>query len=424
MTAEMTAERLRIDRLGQRGDGIAVTASGPVFVAGALPGEVVLAEVSGDRGRLVAVETASPERREPTCPLVGRCGGCATQHMAGPLYAGWKQGLVSAALAQAGVDAPVETMIPAHGEGRRRVTLHARREGAGAVVGFMAARSHDIVPVEACPLLVPSLNGALSAATALARALAGSNKPLDIQMTATSGGIDVDIRGHGPASPRLRETLVTLAARLDLARLSIHGDVVVERRPPVVGVGPSALVPPPGGFLQATAAGEEVLGRLVVEGVGKAKAVADLFAGVGPFALRLAAGARVHAVESDAAALAALDRAARGTPGLRPVTTETRDLFRRPLIGPELAAYDAVVFDPPRAGAEAQARTLAASAVPVVVAVSCNAGTFARDAAILAAGGYEVYRVTPVDQFLHSAHVEIVGVFRKAPKTRVRRTLR
>ena len=417
------AERLTIVRLGQRGDGIARGETGPVFIPGALPGETILAEVEGDRGRIVAIEMSSPERVSPTCPLFGRCGGCATQHVAPAAYAEWKRGTLATALAQAGIEVAPEPLVAAHGAGRRRMTLHARRTDAGVVVGFMAARSHEIVPIDACPLLVPALAEGLPAAHAVAAALTTSGKPLDIQVTATDSGLDMDVRGHGPASPRQRSALAALAARLGLARLSLHGDTIVTLRPPVLRVGPAMLLPPPGGFIQATQAGEDTLGALVIEGVGRAKIVADLFAGVGPFALRLAQRASVHAVESDAAALAALDRAARETPGLRPVTIETRDLFRRPLLAPELARFDAVVFDPPRAGAEAQARALAASVVPVVVAVSCNAATFARDAALLAAGGYAIYRVTPVDQFLHSAHVEIVGVFTKTPQSRRRRTL-
>jgi 23S rRNA (uracil1939-C5)-methyltransferase len=420
----LAGRRLVIDRIGQRGDGIADTDAGPVYVPYALPGETVIAEVDGERGRLIAVETPSPERVPEACPLFGTCGGCATQHWASAPYASWKAGLVATALRQAGLDVPLHPMVAAHGEGRRRMTLHARRGEDGRVaLGFMAARSHAIVPIPACPLLVPALDRAFPAAQAIADVLAQTGKPLDIQLTTTAGGIDVDVRGHGPANPALRARLVTLANTLDLARLSVHGDVVVERRPPLVRMGKSDVAIPPGSFLQATAAGEETLAGLVLAAVGKAKRVADLFCGSGPFALRLAAASSVHAVESDAAAVAALSRAARHGQGLRPVTTEVRDLFRRPLLGPELDAYDAVVFDPPRAGAEAQARALAASAVPKVVAVSCNAGTFARDAASLVAGGYRLAEVTPVDQFLHSAHVELVGVFDKPRAKGPRRAL-
>ncbi|WP_293866704.1 class I SAM-dependent RNA methyltransferase [uncultured Alsobacter sp.] len=414
----LAGRRLHIDRIGQRGDGIADTDAGPVFVPYALAGETVIAEVDGERGRLVAVETASPERVDAPCALFGTCGGCATQHWASEPYAAWKTGLVATALRQAGLDAPVRPLVMAHGDGRRRLTMHARRGEDGRVaLGFMAARSHAIVPIPACPLLVPALERALPKARAIAELLAQTGKPLDVQLTATAGGLDVDVRGHGPAGPSLRARLVGLANDLDLARLSIHGDVVVERRPPLVRMGKADVAIPPGSFLQATAAGEDTLAHLVTAAVGKAKRVADLFCGSGPFALRLAQASTVHAVESDAAAVAALDRAVRFTQGLRPVTTEVRDLFRRPLVGPELATFDAVVFDPPRAGAEAQAKALAASPVPRVVAVSCNAGTFARDAAALVAGGYRLLEVTPVDQFLHSAHVELVGVFDK-PRTK------
>jgi 23S rRNA (uracil1939-C5)-methyltransferase len=411
----MSIETLHIERLGQRGDGIAERPAGPVYVAGALPGEVVEADVSGERGRLLGVLTASPARVEPPCPLFGQCGGCATQHIAPQLYAEWKRDLVLAALHHAGIETDIAPLMPAHGAGRRRVTFHARAGGRleteAPLVGFMAARSHDLVGVSACPLLVPELAAAPDVARRIAAVLGRSGKPLDIQLTATAGGIDVDVRGHGPASSSRRGALAQLAADCKLARLSVHGDVVAELAPPEVSMGGAVVILPPGGFLQATAAGEAALGALVLEAVGNASRVADLFAGVGPFALRLARSASVLACENDEAALAALDRAARHARGLRPVTVEARDLFRRPLVGPELADVDAVVMDPPRAGAEAQSRSLAASAVPVVASVSCNPTTFARDARILLDGGYRLVRVTPVDQFLHSAHVELVGTF-------------
>ncbi len=420
-------ERLSISRLGQRGDGVAETPQGLVFVAGAVPGDTVTAQVDGDRGRLISVDIPSPDRVTPFCPLFGRCGGCATQHVGPKLYSAWKrEGLVNT-LRHAGIDVTVDPLVAAHGEGRRRVTFHVRRvPGEGKPVietGFMAARSHDIVIVDACPLLTPGLARAPQVAHAIGEALAGSSKPLDVQVTDTEGGLDVDVRGHGPASPSARRSLALLANQLDIARLSMHGDVIVERRTPSVKIGKALVVPPPGGFLQATMAGEDALGGLVTAAVGKAKMVADLFAGVGTLALRLAEKATVHAVESEGAAMLALDRAVRQTQGLRTVTIETRDLFRRPLLGPELARFEAVVFDPPRAGADAQAKYLAESSVPVVVAVSCNASTFARDAALLIGGGYTLARVTPVDQFLHSAHVELVGVFEKKQAKKRRFTL-
>lgn len=254
----------------------------------------------------------------------------------------------------------------------------------------------------------------------LASRLRTSGKPLDIQATLTETGLDIDIRGHGPVSERLRQALVEAALALDLARLSLHGDIVVERRSPVATMGRAQVSPPPGGFLQATRAGEEKLASLVSAACEGARRVADLFAGCGPFSLRLAERCEVHAVDGDGRSLAALDKAARGTPGLRRVTTETRDLFRRPLLAPELARFDAVVFDPPRAGAQAQASQLARAKPPVVVGVSCDLGTFARDAAILTEGGYRLDRIWPVDQFKYSPHLELVGVFRRDPPRRGR----
>jgi len=252
----------------------------------------------------------------------------------------------------------------------------------------------------------------------LASQLTRARKPLDIQITTTATGLDVDLRGHGPLKDAERLALCDLAGTLDLARLSLHGEVLLERRPPMIPMGRAQVVPPPGSFLQATRRGEEALAEFVMEACGDARRVADLFSGCGPFALRLAERAEVHAVESDRGALAALDRAARGTLGLRRVTIEARDLFRRPLLPPELDRFDAVVIDPPRAGAEAQAKQLAASGVTRVVSVSCDAGTFCRDAATLIAAGFTLERVIPVDQFKHSPHVEIVGLLRRETRRR------
>ncbi len=413
------AETLAITRLGARGDGL--TADGGI-VAGALPGETVSAvPEEGGRLRLLAVRVPSPERATPFCPYFSRCGGCVIQHLAPAPYAAWKRGLVSEALARAGLDAPVAPLVDAHGAGRRRITLHLRRVEGRLRAGFMAARSHDLVPIEACPAAVPALARAPAAAEALGAHL-GDRKPVDVQVTASPAGLDVDLRGYGPVEGALRQALIARAERLDLARLSNHGEVLVERRAPALAAGRARVVPPPGGFLQATEAGEVVLAAHVlaaVEGGGrKVRRVADLFSGCGPFALRLAQGREVHAVDGEAPGLASLERAAKdaqglGAQALRRVTVERRDLFRRPLLAPELAGFDAVVFDPPRAGAQGQAARLAESKVPRVVGVACDVGTFARDAATLVAGGYRLETVTPVDQFKWSPHVEMVGLFRR-----------
>jgi len=269
------------------------------------------------------------------------------------------------------------------------------------------------VPIDRCPILDPSLEGAFDAARALAEALATTGKPLDIQITATGNGFDVDVRGSGPLGAAALADLSRLAVRHRIARLTRHGELVVMHRPPVVRIGAAAVTLPPGSFLQATEAGEEALAALVMRHCDRAKRIADLFCGIGPFTLRLAQRARVLAADSDAAAISALQKAAAATAGLKPVEAVARDLFRRPMLPSELRDIDAVVFDPPRQGAQAQATELAGSRVAVVVAVSCNPATFARDAAILIAGGYRCEEVTPVDQFRHSAHVELVACFRR-----------
>jgi 23S rRNA (uracil1939-C5)-methyltransferase len=404
---------LQIERLGQRAEGIARGAQAPVYVPYALPGETIIAEVDGERGKLVEVLTQSPDRIAAFCPYFTICGGCAVQTLAPKAYAQWKQSLVTTALTHARIDAEVAPLVDAHGEGRRRATFHVRYTAHGRPeTGFMQARAHRIVEIEACPVLAPSMGEALPSARALAQALAGSAKPLDIQITATLSGLDVDLRGHGPLDDVQRQKLTRLALQLGLARLSNHGVVVIEREAPLLQMGRAMVRPPPGAFLQATLAGEEALAARVIAATAGTEKIADLFAGVGTFSLRLTERAEVHAFDLDEPSLAALAKASHGA-GLRPVTVTMRDLFRRPLMGQELAPYEAVIFDPPRAGALQQAQALGSSKVPLVVAVSCNAQTFARDAAILCGGGYQVQEIVPIDQFRHSPHVEIIGIFRR-----------
>ena len=406
-----------IARLGSRGDGIADTAAGTIYVPYALPGETAEVEPwpgHPDRRQLIKIDVASSDRIVPICPHFGVCGGCALQHLATARYRDWKRALVVAALARAGLGAPIDDLIDGHGEGRRRAVFHARVSARDVIeVGFAAHKAHHVVAIDRCPILAPGLAGAIEAAWAIAEALAATHKPLDIQVTATDAGLDVDVRGSGALSAADMTALARVAERGNLARLTRHGEIVAQRMLPTIRIGRAQLVLPPGAFLQATAAGEVNLARLVEANCGDANTVADLFCGVGPFALRLAERARVTAADNSADAITALERAAAGTRGLKPVPAQVRDLFRSPLVPAELKQFDAVVFDPPRQGAEAQARELAASIVPAVVAVSCNPTTFARDARILVDGGYRLLRVTPVDQFLYSAHVEVVACFKK-----------
>jgi 23S rRNA (uracil1939-C5)-methyltransferase len=415
-------EEVSIVALDAHGHG--VTASGAI-VPGALPGERTLVGPDGKRAELIETLDPSPDRAAPICPWFGTCGGCVAQHMSSSLYRAWKRGLVIEALERERVAAKVGELVDAHGAGRRRATFHARfPHGQADEVGFMRAHTHDIVGVDKCPLFSPGLAGAIKAAHALSGDLRGLMKPLDIGVTATLDGLDVDLRGSGPLGRAETQKLAWTADALDLARVSNHGAIVIERRPPRIAFGEASVTLPPGGFLQATEAGEAWLAQFADRALVDAKKVADLFCGAGAFALRLARNHEIFAVDADPAAIGALARGVATTPGLRTLKTETRDLFRRPLRPEELAAFDAALIDPPRAGALEQARALAASTLPLVVSISCNATTFARDARILIDGGFKIESVTPLDQFRFSAHVEIAAVFRRPKlKARVRRIL-
>ncbi len=409
------SEVLSIARLGGKGEGIADRSGGPVFLPYALPGERIEAEIAGDRGFIAAILEPSLHRVTPPCPYFTRCGGCAIQHLAAPEYGAWKRGLLVHALERARLETVIAPLVDARGTGRRRVTLHVRYTGTGkamrAEAGFMAVRSHTLIDLDHCPILVPALASSPTIARAVGEALKSRGKPLDVQLTATLSGLDVDIRGAGTVGNAERLSLSELAHRFDLARLTVHGELIVSSRAPLIAMGRAQVIPPPGSFLQATEAGEAALAELVTAAAGGAKRVADLFCGSGPFALRLAERSSVTAMDNGEASIQALKQGASRTQGLKPITASTRDLFRRPLLAKELSAFDAIVFDPPRAGAEAQARQIAQAKVAKVIAVSCDTGTFARDARILVEGGYRLESITPVDQFVYSAHLETVAVF-------------
>jgi 23S rRNA (uracil1939-C5)-methyltransferase len=404
-----------ISHITNKGEGIVIEGDERISVPYVLPGEVVALE-KGASGRAVPVEIVepSPERATPFCKHFTRCGGCALQHWNKAPYLAWKRNLVVNALQREGIDAPVAPIIDAQGSGRRRVTFHLRGNEGKAEAGFMAARSHQVIDLDACPILVPELDKAAHHARAFWPAIRRYAKPVDVQFTATRTGLDVDLRGIGKIEEATQRELALLAQKIDLARLTVHGRLIIETRRPELVVGRATLTPPPGSFLQATQKGEETLAALVLAALPpQTKHVADLFSGVGPFALRIAERSAVTAIDSDAPAIAALDLAVRYASGIKPLKTMTRDLFRNPLSAKEMAGFDAVVFDPPRAGAEAQATALAGAAIKSVIAVSCNAQSFARDARLLIAGGYRLLSVTPVDQFIWSHHVEMVGHFQR-----------
>lgn len=407
------AEEFRIERLGARGDGI--TADGAVYVPFALPGERVLADLEiGDRARSAKVLEPSPDRIAPSCPHFKRCGGCVLQHGSDRLVARWKSDLVRTALSARGIEdvmlRPIVTVPPGS---RRRIAVTARRTRSGVLTGFLGAGSAEIVPVTHCDVAVPGLVAILPALEEIVRYGASRRGSLRLTLTAAPAGIDLAVTEAKALKPYEMALLAGMAARAGLARLAWNGEVAVTISPPVHRFGRAEVLPPPGGFLQPTAEGQAALVAAVEEAVGRAGRIADLFAGSGTFALPLAERAEIAAFEGEEGAVDALEAAWRATPGLSKIRPEQRDLFARPLRREELKGLEAVVIDPPRAGARAQAEQLAEHGPPRIASVSCNPATFARDARILLDGGYRLDWVQPVDQFRWAAHVELVGAFRR-----------
>ena len=405
---------VRIERLGAQGDGLAQGPDGPLFVPFTLPGELVkvAAEPGEPRAEALAILEPSPERVAPVCQYFGTCGGCALQHIEARAYLAWKREQVIAALASRGLEVPVGEVRAVPLASRRRAAFTLGRTARGVAFGYRAARSHAIVDIAACPVLNSSIVGRLPKLKSLLALLLGGKREARVTVTEADQGLDVAVEGIRP-SAGLFAKLAATGARIGAARITIDGESVILAGEPSVTLSGAQVRLPPGAFLQASRESDAVLAGLVKSGVGRAKRVADLFAGIGTFTFALAGSAEVDAFEQDEAAIAALTGAARTTPKLKPVRTFSRDLFRAPLSARELARYDAVVLDPPRAGARAQAEALAASKVPKVVMVSCNPGTCARDLRILVDGGYRITRVVPVDQFLFSPHVELVAELEK-----------
>ena len=407
--------QLNIDRLGHLGDGIGQSPDGPVYAAQMLPGEVVEGEVQGDRILAPRILTPSPNRVRPPCIHARTCGGCLMQHAADPFVADWKQGIVAGALAGQGLTARFLPMHTSPPQSRRRATLTGRRTKGGVLLGFHARGSDLLVAIPQCQLLHPDLIATFPALEALVRA--GGTRTTELQLTVTRSlaGADVQVAGGKDLTSDLRMDLARLAETHNLARLTWGDEMVALRAQPMQRFGGVLVTPPPGAFLQATAEGEQALLRAVALAIGPARHIADLFSGVGTFALPLAERAEVLAVEGDPAMTAALEKAHRNaaTP-LKRITTLTRDLFRRPMEPDELRGLDAVVIDPPRAGAESQTARLAAARVPVIASVSCNPVTFARDARVLIHAGYHLDWVQVIDQFRWSSHVELAARFVRA----------
>jgi len=397
---------LVIKRLGHHGDGIA---DGPVFVPLVLPGEVVSGEIEGDRMATPSVITPSTDRVKAPCPHYKSCGGCSLMHAADGFVAQWKMGVITNALTAHNLPAPLRPIVTSAPRSRRRATLAGTRTKKGAMIGFHARKSDTIVPIRDCLLVEPALLETIPALEQITRLGATRSTTLGLSVTLTETGIDLHVTGAIPLDGPLRSTLPKF--RDTFCRLTWGDEPVYANEAPRLTLGKARVTPPPGAFLQATKDGEAALQAAITEATQGAKHVADLFCGLGTFTLPLAQTTPVHGVEAAQDLLDALDQATRHTTGLKPITTEKRDLFRRPLLPDELAKFDAVIVDPPRAGAEAQMVEIAKAQVPVIAAISCNPVTFARDAAILTNAGYTLDWIQPVDQFRWSPHVELASRF-------------
>lgn len=405
---------LTIQAIGARGDAAAATDLGVVHVPFALPGEQVRAMVSGDRAAAIEVIAPSLERQSPACRHFGRCGGCQLQHWRDEPYLAWKREQVTQALQKRGLGgAVVDKTIPAWGAGRRRAAFHAARIGGQVRIGFMERGGARLTPITQCPVLAPSLEAIVVKLAPLADIVLPQRGEITLQCLFTDTGVDLAIKGAGRPLALHRAALEALSAAADemaLARLAMDGEIVVERIKPRLRMGRAWVTPTPGAFVQATALGEETLAQYAMAALVGAERVVDLFSGVGTFSLRVAEFAETLAVETDADMLAALKAAADSAGGaLKRVDVLRRDLLRTPLSSLEMKKFDAAVIDPPRSGARLQAEQIARSPIRKMAYVSCDPASFARDVKVLVEHGFSLDRVTPVDQFRWSPHVEVVG---------------
>jgi 23S rRNA (uracil1939-C5)-methyltransferase len=408
---------VKIDAIGARGDATAAGADGPIYVPYALPGERIRGKLTGHRAEISEILEASPERQKPACQHFGRCGWCQLQHWRETPYLAWKRDQVVQALARRGLGgAHVEETIAAWGAGRRRAAFHVAHQRGQVRVGFIERGGARLTPIAQCPVLAPELESvALTLAPLAARILRRGE--LTLQCLLTDAGVDVAVKGAGRADAftlQEREALTRDVEVLGLARLSVDGEPIVARANPMLRMGRALVAPPPGAFVQPTVLGEETLAALALDALKGAQRVIDLFSGIGTFALRLAEQAEVTAAESDAEMLAALKKAADGAGGaLKQVTTLRRDLLRTPLSSLEMKKFDGAVIDPPRSGARLQAEQIARAPIRKLAYVSCDPASFARDVKILIDHGFSLTRMTPVDQFRWSPHIEVVGALER-----------
>ncbi len=415
--AEVDPVELVIETIGAQGDGI----SGRYFAPLTLPGERVLARVGDERAEVLEIIRPSPDRVTPPCPHFGDCGGCALQHWAPEPYLAWKVEQIRLALGRVRIETEILAPFAAPPGSRRRLALHARREGRVVVLGFKARRSWRLAAIDSCTIADPRLIAALPALKTIAAPFLEHPKSAPtLHVTITLTGLDIDVTGverrSGGLSADARMRAARAAAEADVARVTMASEVIYESRPARVRFGEATVDLPPGAFLQAVPQAEAAMTAFAVEAAAGAKRIADLYCGAGAFTFPLAGVAPVLAADAAAGAVAALASATASAPGLKTISVQVRDLDRRPLLAQDLKSIDVVLFDPPRAGAAVQCGEIGRSKAARVIGVSCNPATFARDAAMLVEAGFTLDRVLPVDQFLWSPHIELVGVFSRGSR--------
>ncbi|MGE0765916.1 MAG: class I SAM-dependent RNA methyltransferase [Hyphomicrobiaceae bacterium] len=400
---------ITIGGLGAQGDGLALTTDRECHIPGALPGEKVRRQADGG---FSIVGPPSPDRRAtPLCSHVPRCGGCTVQHMGDTLYRDWKSALLAAALSQRGLACPISPMRSMARRSRRRASFTGVWVDGRPALGFRGRDTHDLEPIADCAVLRTPIVAALPQLAQLAAVVVPKGKPFRLAVLAADNGLDIAIDQRlAPAADRAMATVAQLMRAAGAIRLTCNNRLVLQMAEPIVLIADVAVSPGPGAFLQATSETDALLADLVIEGLGKARHVLDLFCGVGTLSWALARRARVTAVDADASLLATLEKARNGARGLKPIQPVRRDLFRDPLSPRELEKADAIVLDPPRAGATAQCQSIARSKVRRVVMVSCNPATLGRDLRLLVDGGYRLETAAPIDQFLFTHHLEVVAV--------------
>jgi 23S rRNA (uracil1939-C5)-methyltransferase len=402
---------VQIEKLGSKGDGVAIYNGEEIFVPFTVPGEQVEGDIEDGRMAKPRILKPVPQRVKAPCSHFKSCGGCVTQHISGEFLADWKRELVRDALSKQGLKSEMRETITSPPQSRRRAVFTGKRAKNGAFLGFHARGTSQVIPINHCTLVHPEIMQSFDGLKALVQIAASRKSEVRVSVTTSLGGLDISLNDALLMDNKIRSQVVKITHDHGFGRVFWNREMVLERLPAQQKFGTAFVTPPDGSFLQATQEGETALVDNVQDIVGQSKIVADLFSGCGTLTLPLAKTTEVFAFESDASMLAALDKGWRAATGLKKVETKTRDLFRNPLLEDELNRFDAVVLDPPRAGARAQVEQLAQSIVKTVAFVSCNPATFARDARMLVDGGYTLEWVQTVDQFIWSSHCELVAHF-------------